>query len=242
MGVACKMPVTHLECGHCHRRDFATPEDLRTHVREDCPQNPHTLTSEPQETRTCRDCGEVRLRKNLTPTPEGYLVCPSCRAVVEAYTGIDLTDPSAYVLRLRTNRSNHHTVHLPSDDSPVHPRCTPPQIDAPTYQPIARKHVPDHYHVCRNCQPNTTTTHSKTTPESERETGAASTRVWFGQDADAYHADLGGIPACPEVLPFVDEHTLADAREHDKRPCGSCEPPQYPPRQAESTANRGDHA
>jgi len=237
------MPVTHLECGHCHRRDFTTPLELLTHVRDDCPQNRHTIHREAQQTRTCRDCGQVRLRKNLTPTPNGYLVCPNCRAVVEAYTGIDLTNPDAYVLKLRTDRSNHHAVHLPSDDSPVHPRCTPPQIDATTFHPIAREHIPDHYHVCQHCQPDSdSTTEAETTTHSERETGAVSTRVWFGRNSDVYHADLGGIPACPEVMPYVDEHTLADAREHDKRPCGSCQPPQYPSRHTDATVNRGDHA
>ncbi|WP_353635488.1 hypothetical protein ABSL23_15690 (plasmid) [Halobacterium sp. NMX12-1] len=173
-------------------------------------------------TRTCEDCGLTSRRRALVPTAEGYLVCPGCGRVIETYTGIDITDPSAYVLRLGTNRSNTHIYHYPDPDNPVAPRCQSAYRDTSVYRPTTQNRLSEKYTRCKRC----TTTSSDTKEQPQHAT--RSTTVWYSQTGEVYHADAGGIPACPEVMPIVDEHSLDEAHRHGKRPCKDCQPPQFP--------------
>lgn len=183
--------------------------------------NTSLVTDGGRPTRSCGDCGLTSLRQDLTPTAEGYLVCPGCGRVLEAYTGIDLTTPSAYVLRLGTNRSNTHVYHHPDSANPVAPRCQSAHSDTALYRPTTHDRLPDHYTLCQKCATNNSPT-DKRPPHA-----IPTTTVWYSATGEAYHADAGGIPACPEVIPDVDEHTLQEAHSHDKRPCKDCQPVQF---------------
>jgi hypothetical protein len=50
--------------------------------------------------------------------------------------------------------------------------------------------------------------------------------VWFG-GGEAYHRATDWGPACVDQIGRLDEHTLADAVDEEKRPCRQCEPVDY---------------
>jgi len=190
-------------------------------VRAEPATNTSLIADGGHSTRTCEDCGLISRRQDLTPTVNGYLVCPGCGRVIETYTGIDLTDPSAYVLCLGTNRSNTHTYHYPDPENPIAPRCQSAYRDTAIYRPTTQDRLSKKYTRCKRCTPTIPDTNEQ--PQH----AAHSTTVWYSQTGDVYHADAGGIPACPEVIPDVDEHTLREAHSHDKRPCKDCQPVQF---------------
>jgi len=205
-----------------HRRKPPAHPPNEHDSRDDSTTTTRLIADGGRPTRTCEDCGLTSRRRDLTPTADGYLVCPGCGRVIEAYTGIDLTDPSAYVLRLGTNRSNTHIYHYPDSENPVAPRCPSAYRDAAVYRPTTQDRLSEKYTRCKRCT-------NPTPADDERPQHATrSTTVWYSQTGDVYHADAGGIPACPEVIPHATEHTLGEAHRHGKRPCKDCQPLQPP--------------
>lgn len=256
------MPANDLKCGHCGHDNFDTPRDLIAHVRKcsppaddvdsdpaDADRDPPLITDGGALTRTCGECGLATRRQRLIPTEEGYLVCPACGNVLEAHTGIDLTDPTAYVLKLATNGGSAYKFHVPSFTNPTTPRCQITNRRSVTYSPTTRDVLRDRYSLCDNCaallpsnqpQPDP----PETDAAQDTREGDLSTTVWYSTTGEVYHEDLSGIPACPEVMPNVDEHTLREARDTGKRPCKDCCPVQYPEEaETESHATKlGDFA
>jgi len=193
-------------------------------------------------TRTCQTCHLVTRRSRLLPTEDGYLVCPRCQTPIEIYAGLDLIDPTSYVLKVRSNSGSAGSYHLPSFVNPLKPRCNITNQRNVTYTPIAPDVVPDRYSLCENCatlhpKKDAPSQPSETEPPQPTVATDLSTTVWFTSTGDAYHADAGGMPACPDVIPNADEHTLREARAQDKRACEQCNPDQYPETDSDHDSN-----
>jgi len=195
-------------------------------------------------TRTCQTCHLVTRRSRLLPTEEGHLICPRCKTPIEIYSGLDLTDPTSYVLKVGSNSGSAGSYHLPSFTNPIKPRCNITNQRHVTYAPIARDRLPDRYSLCGNCvalhPTKTASSHpSETAPPQPAVATDLSTTVWFTNTGEAYHADAGGMPACPDVIPNADKHTLREARDQSKRACEQCQPDQYPESDSGQNSNTG---
>jgi len=177
-------------------------------------------------TRTCEDCDQEFARQDLTPTARGTLNCPDCGNILETYGNIDLTDPEDYVLALGSTRNQRNTFHLVSYENPVEPRCQTAFSAPAAFRPTKRDALGEEFSLCENCRQLVDGDSGRTSDQDivYPVTTDLSTTVWYSAGGDVYHADRGGLCACPEMIPHVKQHTLSEAVAADKRPCPECQP------------------